>query len=128
MNKIMELRNKRNTLWEQTKAFLEDHRGENGLVCSQRVLRLLRSSIILFMKYSFSGELLRSFFDGNRHKKSRGSSFQPLQLVFQDFIRHCAVLGFSVHADHLCASWLRSRCRRRSSRPFWMSCSIWALV
>ncbi|MBR4394223.1 MAG: phage major capsid protein [Oscillospiraceae bacterium] len=32
MNKIMELRNKRNTLWEQTKAFLEEHRGENGLV------------------------------------------------------------------------------------------------
>jgi len=32
MNKIMELRNKRNTLWEQTKNFLEEHRGENGLV------------------------------------------------------------------------------------------------
>ena len=32
MNKIMELRNKRNTLWEQTKTFLEEHRGENGLV------------------------------------------------------------------------------------------------
>ncbi|MCK9275609.1 MAG: phage major capsid protein [Syntrophales bacterium] len=32
MNKIMEMRNKRNTLWEQTKAFLEEHRGENGLV------------------------------------------------------------------------------------------------
>jgi len=32
MNKIMELRNKRNTLWEQTKSFLEEHRGENGLV------------------------------------------------------------------------------------------------
>ena len=32
MNKIMELRNKRNTLWEQTKNFLEDHRGDNGLV------------------------------------------------------------------------------------------------
>ena len=28
----MELRTKRNTLWEQTKAFLEKHRGENGLV------------------------------------------------------------------------------------------------
>ena len=28
----MELRSKRNTLWEQTKAFLEKHRGENGLV------------------------------------------------------------------------------------------------
>ena len=32
MSKIMELRSKRNTLWEQTKAFLEKHRGENGLV------------------------------------------------------------------------------------------------
>ena len=32
MNKILELRNKRNTLWEQTKNFLEDHRGENGMV------------------------------------------------------------------------------------------------
>ena len=32
MNKIMELRNKRNTLWEQTKNFLEEHRGDNGLV------------------------------------------------------------------------------------------------
>ena len=30
--KIMELRNQRNTLWEQTKSFLEEHRGENGLV------------------------------------------------------------------------------------------------
>ena len=25
MSKIIELRNKRNTLWEQTKAFLEEH-------------------------------------------------------------------------------------------------------
>ena len=32
MSKIMELRSKRNTLWEQTKNFLEKHRGENGLV------------------------------------------------------------------------------------------------
>ena len=32
MNKILELRNKRNILWEQTKNFLEDHRDENGLV------------------------------------------------------------------------------------------------
>ena len=32
MSKIIELRNKRNTLWEQTKAFLEEHRSENGLV------------------------------------------------------------------------------------------------
>lgn len=32
MSKIMELRSKRNTLWEQTKAFLEKRRGENGLV------------------------------------------------------------------------------------------------
>ena len=32
MSQIMELRAKRNTLWEQTKAFLEKHRGENGLV------------------------------------------------------------------------------------------------
>ena len=31
-SKIMELRSKRNTLWKQTKAFLEKHRGENGLV------------------------------------------------------------------------------------------------
>ena len=32
MSKILELRNKRNTLWEQTKNFLEEHRDENGLV------------------------------------------------------------------------------------------------
>lgn len=32
MNKIMELRTQRAKLWEQTKAFLEEHRGENGLV------------------------------------------------------------------------------------------------
>ena len=32
MNKILELRGKRNTLWEQTKNFLEDHRDGNGLV------------------------------------------------------------------------------------------------
>ncbi len=32
MNKILELRSKRNTLWEQTKNFLEEHRGENGMV------------------------------------------------------------------------------------------------
>ena len=32
MSKIIELRNKRNTLWEQTKAFLEEHRDDKGLV------------------------------------------------------------------------------------------------
>ena len=32
MNKILELRNKRNTLWEQTKNYLEEHRDENGIV------------------------------------------------------------------------------------------------
>lgn len=32
MNMILELRNKRNTLWEQTKNFLEEHRDEKGLV------------------------------------------------------------------------------------------------
>ena len=32
MNKIMELRTKRNDLWEKTKSYLEEHRGENGLV------------------------------------------------------------------------------------------------
>ena len=32
MSKIMELRNKRNVLWEQTKAFLEEHRDEKGMV------------------------------------------------------------------------------------------------
>ncbi len=32
MSKILELRNKRASLWEQTKNFLEEHRGENGLV------------------------------------------------------------------------------------------------
>ena len=37
MNMIMELRNKRNTLWEQTKAFLEENRGENGLVAADAV-------------------------------------------------------------------------------------------
>jgi len=37
MSKIIELRNKRNTLWEQTKDFLEKHRGENGLVASDAV-------------------------------------------------------------------------------------------
>ena len=37
MSKILELRNKRNTLWEQTKNFLEQRRGENGLVASDAV-------------------------------------------------------------------------------------------
>lgn len=37
MSKIIELRTKRNTLWEQTKDFLEKHRGENGLVASDAV-------------------------------------------------------------------------------------------
>ena len=37
MNKIMELRNQRNTLWEQTKSFLEEHRSENGLVEAEAV-------------------------------------------------------------------------------------------
>ena len=32
MSKILELRNKRANLWEQMKSFLEEHRGENGLV------------------------------------------------------------------------------------------------
>ena len=32
MSKILELRNKRNTLWEETKNFLEAHRDDNGLV------------------------------------------------------------------------------------------------
>ncbi len=32
MSKIIELRNKRTALWEKTKAFLEEHRDENGLV------------------------------------------------------------------------------------------------
>ena len=32
MSKILDLRNKRNKLWEDTKAFLEEHRDENGLV------------------------------------------------------------------------------------------------
>ena len=30
MSKILELRSKRKALWEQTKAFLEKTRGENG--------------------------------------------------------------------------------------------------
>ena len=42
MNKILELRSKRNTLWEQTKAFLEEHRGENGLVASDAVEQYYR--------------------------------------------------------------------------------------
>ena len=37
MSKILELRNKRVTLWEQTKAFLEQHRGENGLVSADAI-------------------------------------------------------------------------------------------
>ena len=37
MSKILELRNKRNKLWEQTKAFLEEHRDENGLVAKEAV-------------------------------------------------------------------------------------------
>ena len=37
MSKIIELRNKRNTLWEQTKAFLEEHRDQNGLVAADAV-------------------------------------------------------------------------------------------
>ena len=37
MSKILELRTKRNTLWEQTKDFLEKNRGENGLVKADAV-------------------------------------------------------------------------------------------
>ena len=37
MSQIIELRNKRNTLWEQTKAFLEEHRDQNGLVAADAV-------------------------------------------------------------------------------------------
>ena len=37
MSKILELRNKRNTLWEQTKAFLEENRDANGLVKADAV-------------------------------------------------------------------------------------------
>ena len=37
MSKIIELRAKRNTLWEQTKNFLEEHRSENGLVAAEFV-------------------------------------------------------------------------------------------
>ncbi len=32
IKKIQELRNKRNSLWEQAKKFLAEHRDENGLV------------------------------------------------------------------------------------------------
>lgn len=37
MSTILELRAKRANLWEQTKSFLEDHRGENGLVAADAV-------------------------------------------------------------------------------------------
>ena len=37
MSKIVELRAKRNTMWEQTKNFLEEHRDENGLVAAEFV-------------------------------------------------------------------------------------------
>ena len=37
MSTILELRNMRANLWEQTKSFLEDHRGENGLVAADAV-------------------------------------------------------------------------------------------
>ena len=37
MSKILELRSKRNALWEQTKAFLEKNRGDNGLVAPEAV-------------------------------------------------------------------------------------------
>ena len=32
MSTVMDLRSKRNELWEKTKNFLEEHRDENGLV------------------------------------------------------------------------------------------------
>ena len=35
MSKILELRNKRAKLYEQAKAYLEDHRGDNGLVSAE---------------------------------------------------------------------------------------------
>ena len=34
---IISLREKRNTLWNQTKDFLEEHRGDNGLVAAEFV-------------------------------------------------------------------------------------------
>ena len=39
MTKILELRNKRNTIWEQAKTFLEDHRDGNGLVSAEDVAK-----------------------------------------------------------------------------------------
>ena len=37
MSTILDLRNKRANLWEQTKSFLEEHRGANGLVAADAV-------------------------------------------------------------------------------------------
>ena len=37
MSKIIDLRNRRSALWEQTKTFLEEHRGSNGLVAADAV-------------------------------------------------------------------------------------------
>ena len=49
MSKILELRTKRNTLWEQTKDFLEKNRGDNGLVKAEAV-ELGFADEILFAK------------------------------------------------------------------------------
>ena len=49
MSKIIELRNKRNTLWEQTKAFLEQHRDENGLVAADAVKSISARMIFIYM-------------------------------------------------------------------------------
>ena len=37
MSTIIDLRNKRANLWEQTKSFLEEHRGADGLVTADAV-------------------------------------------------------------------------------------------
>ncbi len=37
MSTILDLRNKRANVWEQTKAFLEEHRDANGLVAADAV-------------------------------------------------------------------------------------------
>ena len=56
MNMIMELRNKRNTLWEQTKAFLEENRGENGLVAADAVEQYCLISLGVGMGYPEEAE------------------------------------------------------------------------
>src|SRR5699024_7683921 len=76
-----------------TRPFSPRFFSRNALVCSQRALRLLRSSrILLIIVY------LRKFMNLG-YKKSRGASSHALQLLQQDIVGDTAILRFAVQVE-----------------------------